>query len=219
MKMTGEQKIPRDRVTVWQALNDLDVLKDCIPGCDSITTVGDNEHEVTMVAAVGPVKAKFKGKLKLTDINAPDSYKILFEGQGGAAGFAKGEAEVVLEDEGAETLLKYSADAQIGGKLAQIGSRLIDSAAKKIAGDFFSRINEKVAPAAEAESENSVEVGESGAESVVAATASTIGTAAVAQKPRVAPAASAAAPGLSACWMWAVGGVIVGSVLTYLVMS
>ncbi|MEB4591551.1 carbon monoxide dehydrogenase subunit G [Candidatus Thiothrix sp. Deng01] len=146
MKMNGEQRIPRDQETVWQALNDLEVIKECVPGCESITTVAENEHELAMTAAVGPVKAKFKGSLQVSDIDAPNSYRMQFQGQGGVAGFAKGEAVVNLTADEADTLLAYTVEAQIGGKLAQVGSRLVDAAAKKMADAFFSRFNAKVAP-------------------------------------------------------------------------
>jgi len=148
MDMNGEQRIPTGQQAVWEALNDLEVLKACIPGCDSIDKVSETEHHVTLTAAVGPVKAKFKGKMHLDDLNPPNSYRIGFEGQGGVAGFAKGEAQVVLKADGADTLMNYTVHAQVGGKLAQVGSRLIDAAAKKLADEFFSAFNARVAPAA-----------------------------------------------------------------------
>ena len=148
MEINGEQRIPTGQHAVWQALNDLEVLKACIPGCESIDKVSDSEHHVAMTAAVGPVKARFKGKMFLTDLNPPHSYRITFEGQGGVAGFAKGEAQVALQADGTETLMSYTVHAQIGGKLAQIGSRLIDAAAKKIADDFFDAFKVRVAPLA-----------------------------------------------------------------------
>ena len=145
MEMKGEQLIPAPQQVVWDALNDPGVLKACVPGCESIEKSGDNEYQVLMVARVGPVSAKFKGKLTLSDINPPSSYSISFEGQGGAAGFAKGSAQVRLSSEGAHTKLSYEVKANVGGKLAQIGSRLVDAAAKKVADDFFRNFNEKVA--------------------------------------------------------------------------
>jgi carbon monoxide dehydrogenase subunit G len=120
------------------------VLKDCVPGCESIERTGDNEYEVVLTAKVGPVSAKFKGKMTLANIQAPNSYSIAFEGQGGVAGFAKGGAEVSLTTEGHDTRLSYKAKANVGGKLAQIGSRLVDAAANKVANDFFVAFNEKV---------------------------------------------------------------------------
>ncbi|OQY75867.1 MAG: carbon monoxide dehydrogenase [Rhodocyclaceae bacterium UTPRO2] len=148
MDMNGEQRIPTGQQAVWEALNDLEVLKACIPGCDSIEKVSDTEHHVTLTAAVGPVKAKFKGRMHLGDLNPPHSYRIGFEGQGGVAGFAKGEAQVALKPDGADTLMNYTVHAQVGGKLAQVGSRLIDAAAKKLADEFFNAFNARVAPAA-----------------------------------------------------------------------
>ena len=144
MEMTGEQLIPASQADTWAALNDPEILKACIPGCESIERSGDNEYTVQMTARVGPVSAKFKGKMALSNIQAPTSYSIAFEGQGGVAGFAKGGAQVSLKDEGDSTRLSYTAKANVGGKLAQIGSRLVDAAASKVAGEFFSAFNEKV---------------------------------------------------------------------------
>ena len=145
MEMTGEQLVPASQQDTWNALNDPEVLKACIPGCESIERTAENEYAVLMVARVGPVSAKFKGKLSLSDIQPPTSYAMAFEGQGGPAGFAKGGARVSLAAEGAQTRLRYEAKANIGGKLAQIGSRLVDAAAKKVSDDFFRSFNEKVA--------------------------------------------------------------------------
>ena len=144
MEMKGEQLIPAPQQAVWNGLNDPDTLKACVPGCESITPTGDNEYQVLMVARVGPVSAKFKGKLTLSDIQPPSSYSIAFEGQGGAAGFAKGGANVRLEPQGDSTRLAYDVKASVGGKLAQIGSRLVDAAARKVAEDFFRKFNQKV---------------------------------------------------------------------------
>jgi carbon monoxide dehydrogenase subunit G len=145
MEMTGEQLIAAPQNVVWDALNDPQMLKACVPGCESIEKIGENEYQVLMVARVGPVSAKFKGKLALSDIKPPDSYSISFEGQGGAAGFAKGGAQVRLAAEGESSRLGYDVKASVGGKLAQIGSRLVDAAAKKVADDFFRNFNDKVA--------------------------------------------------------------------------
>src|SRR5688572_10207621 len=129
--MTGEQLIPAPQRATWEALNDPEVLKACVPGCESIARVNDNEYQVQMTARVGPVSAKFRGRLSLFDIKPPDSYSLAFEGQGGAAGFAKGAAQVRLAPAGDhQTRLSYDVKANVGGKLAQIGSRLIDAAAK-----------------------------------------------------------------------------------------
>jgi len=133
--------------TVWTALNDPEILKGCVPGCDSIESDGENAYRVAMAAKVGPVSAKFAGRLQLADIDPPRSYTLSFDGQGGAAGFAKGVARVALAptENGAATALSYTVKAQVGGKLAQIGSRLVDGAAAKLADDFFARFTEAVA--------------------------------------------------------------------------
>ena len=147
MEMTGEQLIPASQQHTWDALNDPEILKVCVPGCDSIEKTGENEYLVLMVARIGPVSAKFKGKLALSELDPPNSYSIAFEGQGGVAGFGKGGAQVRLAPEGEGTRLAYSVKASVGGKLAQIGSRLVDAAAKKIANDFFRAFNDQVAAA------------------------------------------------------------------------
>jgi carbon monoxide dehydrogenase subunit G len=145
--MTGEQLIPLPQQRVWEALNDPAILKACIPGCESIEKVSDTEYKVAMTAAVGPVKARFSGKLLLSDLDPPRAYSLAFEGSGGAAGFGKGTAKVSLEPDGDSTRLVYKASATVGGKLAQVGSRLIDGVARKMADDFFARFNQTVAPA------------------------------------------------------------------------
>ena len=144
MEMSGEQLIPATQQQTWDALNDPAMLKQCVPGCESIDPLGENQYQVLMVARVGPVSAKFKGKLTLSDIQPPNSYSIAFEGQGGAVGFAKGGAHVRLAPDADSTKLSYDVKASVGGKLAQIGSRLIDAAAKKVADDFFRNFNQKV---------------------------------------------------------------------------
>ena len=145
MEMTGEYKIPAPREKVWEALNDPEILKVCIPGCQELAKESDTELSATVKSKVGPVSATFKGKVTLSDVDAPNGYKISGEGTGGVAGFAKGGAEVSLADDGDGTLLNYTATGQFGGKLAQIGSRLIDSTAKKMANEFFGKFAEVVA--------------------------------------------------------------------------
>ena len=158
MEMSGEQLIPASQADTWKALNDPEILKVCIPGCETIDRVSDTEYAIGMTARIGPVAAKFKGKLKISDPDPPNSYSIAFEGQGGAAGFGKGSARVQLAPEGSGTRLVYQAKANVGGKLAQIGSRLIDAAAGKISTDFFNAFNAKMAslnpPAAAQEAEH-----------------------------------------------------------------
>jgi carbon monoxide dehydrogenase subunit G len=150
MEMTGEQLIPASQQDTWKALNDPEVLKACVPGCESITLVNENEYQVQMTARVGPVSAKFRGRLSLFDIKPPTSYSLAFEGQGGPAGFAKGAAQVRLVGEKDQTKLIYDVKASVGGKLAQIGSRLIDAAAKKVADEFFSNFTKRMAGAEDA---------------------------------------------------------------------
>ena len=162
MEMSGEQLIPASQADTWAALNDPEILKACVPGCESIERLADNEYQMLMVARIGPVSAKFKGKLNLSDLNPPHSYAIAFEGQGGAAGFGKGSAQVQLAPGGEGTMLSYQVKANVGGKLAQIGSRLVDVAARKISQDFFNAFNEKMgslhgAPAAAGHDEHHAE--------------------------------------------------------------
>src|SRR5690242_7364153 len=141
MDMSGEFRIPAPREAVWKALNDPAILKQCIAGCEELNKLSDTEFVAKVVARVGPVKARFNGKVTLSDLDPPNGYKITGEGQGGAAGFAKGGAEVKLEDgENGGTLLRYTVHAAIGGRLAQIGSRLVDGTARKISGQFFDNL-------------------------------------------------------------------------------
>ncbi|NMM44044.1 carbon monoxide dehydrogenase subunit G [Rhodospirillaceae bacterium KN72] len=144
MDMQGEYRIPAKRETVWEALNDPEVLKACIPGCQELTRTEDGGFEASVKAKVGPVSATFKGAVRLENVNPPESYTIAGEGKGGAAGFAKGGADVKLTEDGDETILNYEVKAQVGGKLAQIGARLVDSTAKKYATDFFATFAEIV---------------------------------------------------------------------------
>lgn len=144
MEFSGQQLIPAPRALVWQKLNDMAVIKDCIAGCESVTEIGPDHHELVMVAAVGPVKAKFKGKLAISEKMEGESYKLAGEGNGGIAGFGKMTALVSLADAEGGTTLTYKADATVGGKLAQIGSRLVQAAANKFADDFFKKFNEVV---------------------------------------------------------------------------
>ena len=153
MEISGEYRVAAPRQTVWEGLNDPDVLKQCIPGCEEIEKTSDTEMSAKVKAKVGPVSAKFAGTVTLSNLKPPESYTISGEGKGGAAGFAKGSADVALEEDGAETILRYTATAQVGGKLAQIGSRLIKGTADKMANDFFSTFSEVVATGAAATSE------------------------------------------------------------------
>jgi len=147
MEMTSTRNVPAPVATVWAALNDPAVLKGCIPGCDVIEPDGENAYRIAVAARIGPVAAKFTGRMQLADIDPPKGYTLSFEGQGGAAGFAKGNAKVSLApaENGAATTLSYTVSAQVGGKIAQLGSRLVDGAAQKLADDFFARFSGAVA--------------------------------------------------------------------------
>lgn len=148
MDMTGTQRIEAPRPTVWAALNDPEVLRLCIPGCDSLEKISDREMVAKVTLKIGPVKASFSGKVTLSDIDPPNGYTITGEGSGGTAGFAKGSAKVRLQEDGNATILVYDAKADIGGKLAQLGGRLIEGTAKKLAAEFFAKFSQVVAPAA-----------------------------------------------------------------------
>ncbi len=147
MDMSGSHRIEASRDAVWAALNDPEILRQCIPGCEEVVRQSDTEMTAKVVAKVGPVSAKFAGKVTLSDLDPPNGYTITGEGSGGAAGFGKGGATVTLVDDGGATLLTYTAKAQVGGKLAQIGSRLVDATARKMAEEFFARFTQIVGPA------------------------------------------------------------------------
>jgi uncharacterized protein len=148
MTMSGEVQLNAPREEVYKKLNDPEVLKACIPGCEQLDKLSDTEFQATSTMKVGPVKARWKGKVTLSDLDPPNGYKISGEGEGGVAGFAKGGAAVALSDKDGGTLLSYNVEAQIGGKLAQLGQRLIAGAAKKMADDFFDKFAKSVNPAA-----------------------------------------------------------------------
>ena len=144
MDMTGERRITAPRHIVWDALNDVDVLKASIPGCDALDKTSDTTMTAKAGIKLGPISAKFSGNVTLSDIDAPNSYTISGEGQGGVAGFAKGGAKIALSDDGDGTLLSYTVSAQVGGKIAQLGARLIDATAKQMADQFFDRFSAQV---------------------------------------------------------------------------
>ena len=146
MDMSGERRIPAPRQKVWEALNNPEVLKACIPGCDSLEKVGENDLKASAGLKIGPITAKFTGKVTLSDIDPPNGYTITGEGQGGVAGFAKGGAQVRLADDGEATLLTYDVKAQVGGKIAQLGARLIDATAKQMSDQFFDRFTAALTP-------------------------------------------------------------------------
>ena len=153
MDMKGEYRIAAPREKVWDALNNPEVLKQCIAGCEELDKTSDIEFSARVHTRIGPVSAKFTGKVELSEIDPPNGYRISGEGQGGVAGFAKGGATVKLTEDGSETLLEYEANATVGGKLAQIGSRLIDATARKMADEFFGKFAEAVGEATEATEE------------------------------------------------------------------
>ena len=218
MEMTGEYRIPAPREQVWAALNDPEILKASIPGCESLERTGDNGFAATVIAKVGPVRAKFTGAVSLTDLDPPNGYTIGGEGKGGAAGFAKGEAKVRLAEDGAGTLLSYQVNANVGGKLAQLGSRLIDGTAKKLADEFFSTFSEKAAQAVPVAVAAAPEPAPLAPPVIEAAPAAAVVAPppppepkppepSLRPSPAVAPTATPATGGLPT-WLW-VGGVIV----------
>lgn len=143
MEMTGQQLVPLPQAKTWESLNDTAVLKECIPGCETLEQLAENQYKLTIKSKIGPVSARFSGVMTLQDVEAPRAYTMVFEGQGGVAGFAKGQAAVALSPEGEGTLLTYSVKATVGGKIAQLGARLIDGVARKLADDFFKCFNER----------------------------------------------------------------------------
>lgn len=149
MDMNGSERIEAPVDAVWRALNDPEILKQAIPGCESLEKTSDSAMTAKVVLKVGPIKARFEGAVELQNLNPPNSYTISGEGKGGIAGFAKGGADVSLEADGPDaTILSYTVKAEVGGKIAQLGSRLIDSTSKKLAGEFFSKFGELVAAGA-----------------------------------------------------------------------
>jgi hypothetical protein len=159
MELKGERRLPVDRETAWRALNDPQRLRAAIPGCESLESIGEGEYRAVLSVSLGPVRAKFSGKLRVEDAVPPERYTLRFEGEGGAAGFAKGSAQVTLTPEGEATRLSYTASAQVGGRLAQIGSRLIDSAALKLSDDFFAAFEQQLASPAAASAATSAQDG------------------------------------------------------------
>ena len=146
MDMNSERRLAATRQAVWAALNDADVLKQCIPGCESLEKLSDTEMTAKVTLGIGPVHATFTGKVTLSDLDPPNGYRLSGEGTGGIAGHARGGATVQLSDDGEGTLMRYEAQAEVGGRLAQLGGRLIDSAAKKLADQFFEKFAAVVGP-------------------------------------------------------------------------
>ena len=187
MELQGERLMPASVDATWAALNDPDALKACIAGCESLDRTGPDAYSAVVALRVGPVSARFKGNLQMTNVQAPNSYTINFDGQGGVAGFGKGSADVALTPQGAGTLLKYNARATVGGKMAQVGARLIDAAAGKITEDFFkafeAHLQARAAPA--------------GAEPAL-------------------PVAAASTEGIAKVW-WLIGAVVVLAILYFVI--
>ena len=197
MDLTGEYRIPASREKVWAALNDDEILKQCIDGCQELKKESDTEFSARVTAKVGPVKAKFSGKVTLSELDPPNGYTISGEGQGGVAGFAKGGATVKLTEDGADTILNYSAKAEVGGKLASVGSRLIEGVAKKTADDFFGKF--------------------SGIVGGDAAAAEPTETQSTAQQETITPGEApqvSEGSGIPAIW-WGVGVLVVGAILLF----
>ncbi|SEB05905.1 carbon monoxide dehydrogenase subunit G [Variovorax sp. YR216] len=214
MEITGTQTISAPRQRVWDALNDPDILKRSLPGCESVERTSAEEFKVIMAAAIGPLRARFNGLLRMSDIEAPTSCTMVFEGQGGAVGFGKGNSSVKLTESNGQTELTYTAQAQVGGKLAQVGSRLIDSVARKMADDFFKAFKTQLAGVPVAAKETATRpIGVSAGRPVAGSTAS----ASVAPTPAAVAAtrsdASAAATVMVPGWWLAISAVI-GSVAT-----
>jgi uncharacterized protein len=159
MDMTGERRIPAPRQKVWDALNDPAVLKAAIPGCESLEKTSDSEMKATAAVRIGPIAARFSGRVELSDLDPPNAYTISGEGQGGVAGFAKGGAKVHLDDDDDATILRYEVHAQVGGKIAQLGARLVDASAKQMVDAFFERFSNQVATPVEVETETSADAG------------------------------------------------------------
>ena len=199
MDLTGEYRIPATREKVWAALNDDEVLKQCIDGCQELKKESDTEFSARVTAKVGPVKAKFSGKVTLSELDPPNGYTISGEGQGGVAGFAKGGATVKLTEDGADTILNYSAKAEVGGKLASVGSRLIEGVAKKTADDFFGKFSGIVG--GDAAAEEPIETEPTAQQGAIAS----------AEAPQVSEGG-----GIPAIW-WGVGVLVIGAILLFAV--
>jgi len=207
MDMTGEYRIEAPRDRVWEALNDPEVLQQSIPGCQSIDKQSDTEMSAKVTAKVGPVKASFTGQVTLSDLNPPNSYRISGEGKGGAAGFAKGGANVRLEEDGDATILHYEVNATVGGKLAQLGARLIDGTAKKMAGEFFTNF------AAVVESNNPA------AGTAPAAADAAAAQSAAAEPVKVAATAPVAEKQGVGTWVWVAGVIVVVAIALALLLD
>lgn len=203
MELTGTERIQAPRTAVWQALNDPEVLKACIPGCESIEMLSPTEMKARVGLRLGPIKANFEGKVTLSDIDPPNGYTISGEGSGGAAGGAKGSAQVKLSEDGGATVLAYTVSSQVSGKIAQLGSRLIEGTAHKLAGDFFGKFSALVQAAESTEA------------TAVAAEIATSPAFAGATP----PTAGASRPAQGSQWLWFLGGaVLIAALLIWLAL-
>lgn len=211
MELTGEQLIPAPRQAVWDAINDLEILRQCITGCESVTKTSDTDFEASVQVKVGPVKARFKGKVTLSDLDPPSSCTISGEAQGGvAAGFGKGSARVQLADaDSGATRLTYTVNAQVGGKLAQIGARLIDGVAAKMAEDFFVKFNQIVGGPGTAGPADVSAIAEAATD---LAAAEPIATASAAAQPQ------AQVSGGIPSWLWITGLIVIVCAVTVLIL-
>lgn len=219
MEMSGEYRIAAPREVVWAALNDPEILRQAIPGCDSIDKTSDTDMTAKVTAKVGPVRASFEGKVTLSDLDPPNGYRISGEGKGGPAGFAKGGANVRLEQDGDGTLLKYDVDATVGGKLAQLGARLIDGTARKMAADFFARFGEIVAAQAAGGAPAPVSVpAPAAAPAAIAESAPTTGAPVAPPVPEAGPLPTEAPTGGVSTTTWVVGVVVVAVIILGLVV-
>lgn len=203
MDMQGSRTLAVDRQQAWDALNDPQVLMACIPGCDRIEAQGPDQYAIGMSVKVGPVSARFNGKIQLQDVQPPSSYTLKFEGQGGAAGFGKGEAKVRLEPREPGCELNYTANAQVGGKIAQVGQRLIDGVARSMAEDFFKRFEKEL------DKRHPVAAPAAGDDAAAAAIPAS-------EPAAPGPAHPAAARGGVPTWMWIVAIVVVGGLAFWL---
>ena len=198
MEMQGQRSLAITQQQAWEALNDPEVLKLCIPGCDRLEATSELQYSVGLALKIGPVSAKFNGKISLSDMQPPEAYTISFDGQGGVAGFGKGQAKVELTPQDTGCLLSYSVHAQVGGKIAQLGQRLIDGAAKSLSEDFFKRFDEEMQrrhpPSAEA--------------AVALSPASEAGS----EPAETGPSGLGSVPG----WIWALGVLVLAGLVAWL---
>ena len=211
MDISGEYRIPAPRDAVWNGLNDPEVLRRAIPGCEALDKLSDNQFAGTVTAKVGPVKAKFQGVVTLSDLDPPNGYVLSGEGKGAAAGFAKGSAKVDLIEEGDETILRYTVDAQVGGKLAQVGARLIDGTVKKLSGEFFQSFSNILAE--QGATARPAPVSAEAAAAEAAPEVEALAVAEAAPPPRAEPTRPTPATGGIPTAVWVVGVIVVVAVL------